>query len=99
MLCTLRVIVDGLAENTLLFRSPASGGGGGVGGELMLDMLPEGDDPRSRSGVPDRSSSDGVGDLIWGKGPDERAKKVLSWAEAGGNRSFSISDRRLQSRN
>lgn len=64
VLCMLRVIVDEFAENTLLLRSPPNGGGGGVGGELILDMLPEGEDPRSRSGVPDRSSSDGVGDLI-----------------------------------
>jgi len=101
VLWTLRDIVDGLAENTLDLLSFINGGGGGVGGELMLDVLPVGDVARSSSGGPTRSSSEGVDDLFGTDGPDERERNILSWGlsnDAGGSRSFSISERRASSK-
>lgn len=59
--CTLRCLIDGLVDppnRKLPLRSEFACGGGGVGGELMLDAL--GEDARSRDGVSQRPSSEGV---------------------------------------
>ena len=60
-LCTLRCLVDGLIDPPSLkpdLRSEFACGGGGVGGELILDAL--GEEARSRDGVSERPSSEGV---------------------------------------
>jgi len=112
-LCTLRCRVDGLPPNlNAPLRSEFAGGGGGVGGELILDAL--GEDARSSDGV-SRPSSDGVigrdgvsmgingGKVVELGASDWRW--FLLWpsnadfsAAGGGNRSFSISDRRASSK-
>jgi len=109
--CILRGLVDGLVDPPNLklpLRSDVTGGGGGVGGELMLDAL--GEDARSRDGVSQRPSSEGVigreailkAGIGIGVGVGNCAC-ALDWpgfsgGGAGGSRSFSISDSRASSK-